>query len=68
MNKAAAIQTISEYEFIAQFALNEQFGNPDITIDELTGNIFVADYFNNRVVKFDSNGNVITQWGNPRVW
>ena len=52
-----------EYLFVAEFAPNQQFGNPDITIDERTGDIYVADYFNNRVVKFDSDGNVITQWG-----
>jgi tripartite motif-containing protein 71 len=53
----------SEFIFLEQFAPNEQFSNPDITIDEQTGEIYVADYFNNRVVKFDSSGNVITQWG-----
>jgi DNA-binding beta-propeller fold protein YncE len=52
-----------EYVFKAEFAPNQQFGNPDITIDEQTGNIYVADYFNNRVIKFDSDGNVITQRG-----
>jgi tripartite motif-containing protein 71 len=55
----------SDFIFFEEFAPNEQFSNPDITIDEQTGNIFVADYFNNRVVKFDSTGNVITQWGSP---
>ena len=53
----------SEFIFLEQFAPNEQFSNPDITIDEQTGEIYVADYFNNRVVKFDSSGNVMTQWG-----
>ena len=27
------------------------------------GNLYVADSFNNRVQKFDSNGNLITSWG-----
>jgi tripartite motif-containing protein 71 len=31
-------------------------------LDEQTGEIYVADYFNNHVVKFDQAGNVITQW------
>ncbi|MGB8085533.1 MAG: 6-bladed beta-propeller [Nitrososphaeraceae archaeon] len=53
----------SEFIFLEQFAPNEQFSNPDITIDEQTGEIYVADYFNNRVVKFDPSGNVMTQWG-----
>lgn len=52
-----------EYVFVSEFASNQQFGNPDTIIDERTGNIYVADYFNNRVIKFDSSGNVITQWG-----
>lgn len=56
-------QDLIEYTYLVAFAPNEQFGNPDITIDEQTGNIFVADYFNNRVVKFDPDGNIITQWG-----
>jgi hypothetical protein len=49
-----------------EFAPNEQFSNPDITIDKQTGNIYVADYFNNRVVKLSSSGNVINS-GEPRV-
>lgn len=53
----------SEFIFFEEFAPNEQFSNPDITIDKQTGEIYVADYFNNRVVKFDQAGNVITQWG-----
>jgi DNA-binding beta-propeller fold protein YncE len=54
-------QQQEEYVFVEEFAPDEQFANPDITIDKQTGNIFVADYFNQRVVKFDPNGNVITQ-------
>ena len=53
----------SDYIFLEEFAPNQQFSNPDITIDKQTGNIYVADYFNNRVVKLDSSGNVIIQWG-----
>ena len=55
--------TATKYEFLEEFAPSEQFSNPDITIDEQTGNIYVADYFNNRVVKLDPSGDVITQWG-----
>src|SRR5512145_1182624 len=34
------------------------------TIDQSNNDVvYVADYFNNRVVKFDSSGSVITQWG-----
>lgn len=58
-------QAQENYVFVQEFAPNEQFSNPDITIDKQTGNMYVADYFNNRVVKFDSSGNVMTQWGTP---
>ena len=57
------VAAAEEYLFVTEFAPNQQFGNPDITIDKQTGDIYVADYFNNRVVKFDSDGNVISQWG-----
>jgi len=30
---------------------------------DATGNIYVADNYNNRVQKFDSNGNLLLQWG-----
>ena len=29
----------------------------------MSGNIFVLDEGNNRIQKFDSNGNFITKWG-----
>ena len=28
-----------------------------------SGNVYVADMDNNRIQKFDSNGNFITKWG-----
>jgi DNA-binding beta-propeller fold protein YncE len=59
-------QAQENYVFVQEFAPNEQFSNPDITIDKQTGNIYVADYFNNRVVKLSSSGNVINS-GEPRV-
>ncbi len=33
-----------------------------MTVDS-SGNVYVADYGNNRIQKFDSNGNFITKWG-----
>ncbi len=32
-------------------------------IDPVTGNVYVADYFNSRIVVFDSNGNFLTTFG-----
>jgi tripartite motif-containing protein 71 len=58
-------QSQNNYAFVQEFASSEQFSNPDITIDKQTGNIYVADYFNNRIIKFGPAGNVITQWGSP---
>jgi sugar lactone lactonase YvrE len=50
---------------------NGQFNNPSgITVDSW-GNVYVGDSnptsltINNRIEKFDSNGNFILQWGNP---
>jgi sugar lactone lactonase YvrE len=42
---------------------NSQFQNPTgITLDT-SGNIYVADSSNNRIQKFDSQGNFLMQWG-----
>jgi hypothetical protein len=34
----------------------------DLTVD-VDGNVYVADSFNHRIQKFDSEGNYLTQWG-----
>jgi DNA-binding beta-propeller fold protein YncE len=40
-----------------------QFNGPtDIAVDSL-GNVYVADSNNNRIQKFNGNGNFITKWG-----
>jgi tripartite motif-containing protein 71 len=43
--------------------LNQQKG---LTID-VNNNVYVADEFNNRIQKFDSNGNFITEFGQDRL-
>jgi DNA-binding beta-propeller fold protein YncE len=41
-----------------------QFVNPALGIaPDSSDNIYVADWGNNRIQKFDSNGNFITKWG-----
>lgn len=42
---------------------NGQFNNPQGIAIDSTGNIYVVDYGNYRVQKFDSSGTYITQWG-----
>jgi DNA-binding beta-propeller fold protein YncE len=42
---------------------NGQFNGPDgIAIDK-NDNIYVGDYKNNCIQKFDTNGNYISRWG-----
>lgn len=44
-----------------------QFNQPKgLTLDQ-NNNVYVADEFNNRIQKFDSNGNLITQFGQGRL-
>ena len=44
-----------------------EFNQPKgLTLDE-DDNVYVADEFNNRIQKFDSNGNFINQFGQDRL-
>jgi tripartite motif-containing protein 71 len=44
-----------------------EFNSPKgLTLDE-NDNVYVADEFNNRIQKFDSNGNFITEFGQDRL-
>ena len=42
-----------------------QFNVPVGVVVDSSGNVYVADSHNNRIQKFDSNGNFLTQWGSP---
>jgi outer membrane protein assembly factor BamB len=43
-----------------------QYGPFDFAIDE-RGNVYVSDYYNNRVIKFDSEGNVLRYFYPPEA-
>ena len=40
-----------------------QFNNPLSVAVDSTGAVYVADYYNNRIQKFDANGNFALKWG-----
>ena len=40
-----------------------QFNRPQDVVVDSTGKVFVVDSFNDRIQKFDSNGNFVTKWG-----
>jgi streptogramin lyase len=44
---------------------NGQFNNPVGAAVDSSGNVYVADYGNHRIQKFNPNGDFITQWGSP---
>jgi len=64
LTKPADAQT---YNYILQWgapgAGSSQFNAPTGTAVDLTGNVYVADFYNNRVQKFSSAGVFISQWG-----
>jgi sugar lactone lactonase YvrE len=42
------------------------FNGYGIAFDSL-GKLFIVDTFNNRIQKYETNGSLITQWGNPGI-
>jgi CSLREA domain-containing protein len=56
-----------DYDFDFKFGdtgtLNGQLDTPSGVALDAAGNIYVVDSVNNRVQKFDSSGNYVTQWG-----
>ncbi|OQA14353.1 MAG: Serine/threonine-protein kinase PknD [bacterium ADurb.Bin363] len=66
LSENSKCQNFSEYMFITKWGSkgeNEgQFNNPSGLAVDLNGNIYVADGYNYRIQKFDSNGKFITKW------
>ena len=65
---ASSVQAGEEYQFIKKWGSlgsgNGQFNNPHgIAVMRSSGEAYILDTGNNRVQKFDSNGNFILKWG-----
>jgi sugar lactone lactonase YvrE len=44
-----------------------QFNGPRAVAVDASGNVYVADQGNNRIQKFDGNGNFLTKWGSAGI-
>src|SRR5207244_11663542 len=42
-----------------------QFANPTGLATDGSGHVYVADYFNDRIQKFDASGTLLAIWGSP---
>ena len=67
--KATSIIDVVPYSsvsIIGSFGIdNGQFNNPSGIVVNTLGEVYVTDMGNNRIQKFDTNGNFITKWGSP---
>ncbi len=60
-------QNQQQYSFITKWGSNGtgngQFSDPEGIAIDSAGNVYVAEYYNNRIQKFSSDGTFITSWG-----
>jgi tripartite motif-containing protein 71 len=64
---SASITHAESYKFVTKWGSSGngagQFSDPlDVALDS-KGNVYVAEYWNNRVQEFNNNGKFINQWG-----
>ncbi len=57
----------AEFGYLAEWGSNgegaSQFREPSGVAIDLSGNVYVAEYSNNRIQKFKANGTYLDQWG-----
>jgi hypothetical protein len=51
----------SDYNFLRNWTV--QFSPASLTLDKPSDSVFISDYSNNRIHKFNSNGTFLTTWG-----
>ena len=60
---APSVLFLSPYAFALLFPTYRLAILVDVAVESSSGNVYVADSYNNRIQEFDSNGNFITKWG-----
>src|SRR5215212_5633709 len=53
----------NQYDFVGKWGSPGGPPTPSGVASDGDGNVYVADYANHRIQKFDSSGTYVTQWG-----